>query len=78
MPDFRDCRSHMPQPTGRNRVNGLRIEVNHFPLGRCLNKPPVNHLGVEADAARWLGSGGSEQAFGVCDVNDCPLKKFGR
>ena len=69
---MKDCDSRMEQPTPRKPVNGLNVEVA-TPLPRCINKPPVNTLGVEADAIRWLASGGSELAFGVCDVNDCPL-----
>lgn len=70
---MQECDSRMEQPVGRNVVNGLRIEVPQ-PQARCINKPPVNTFGLEADAFRWLGSGGSELAFGVCDVNDCPLR----
>lgn len=70
---MRECHSRLEQPTPRRPVNGLNVEVA-TPLARCLNKPPKNHLGVEADALRWIGGGGSELAFGVCDINDCPLK----
>lgn len=74
MTDARDCSSRIEIPTPRNRVNGLRVEVG-TPSPRCFNKPPENIYGVKADARSWLGSGGSPLAFGVCDINDCPLKK---
>lgn len=68
-----DCSSRMEQPTPRRPVNGLNVEVG-TPSPRCINKPPVNVAGVKADAFRWLLSGGSELAFGVCCVATCPLK----
>lgn len=69
-----ECRSRLEQATPRRAVNGLNVEIA-TPLARCMNKPPVNVNGIAADAFRWLGSGGSELAFGVCDVKDCPLNQ---
>jgi hypothetical protein len=69
-----DCPSRMDQTTPRRPCNGLNVEVA-TPLARCINKPPVNSAGVASDAFRWLLSGGSELAFGVCDQNDCPLAR---
>lgn len=68
-----DCRSRMEQPVSRRPVNGLNVEIA-TPAARCINKPPVNRAGVKADAFRWLGSGGSELAFGVCCQATCPLR----
>lgn len=68
-----ECRSRLEQPTPRRPVNGLNVEIG-TPAARCINKPPVNANGVKADAFRWLLSGGSELAFGVCCVSDCPLR----
>lgn len=62
----------------RRPVNGLNLEAGYFPADRCMNKPPVNGAGVAADPIRWLGSGGSELAFGVCCAADCPLKNYTR
>lgn len=70
----KDCGSRMELATPRNRVNGLRVEVG-TPSPRCFLKPPENTYGVKANPVSWLGSGGSVLAFGVCDVNDCPLNK---
>jgi hypothetical protein len=70
-----NCPSRLEQPTPRRPVNGLNVEVG-TPQARCVNKPPVNVAGVPADAIRWLGSGGSELAFGVCCVATCPLKNY--
>lgn len=70
-----DCPSKLVaawQPI-RRPVNGLNLESGYFNADRCMNKPPVNVAGVAADAIRWLGSGGSELAFGICNA-DCPLK----
>lgn len=69
-----DCSSRLEQPTPRRRVNGLNVEIS-TPAARCINKPPVNANGVAAGAFRWLGSGGSELAFGVCCVATCPLRR---
>jgi len=60
----------MPRP-----VNGLVIEAGYFFSHRCMNQPPVNVAGVKADPIRWLGSGGSELAFGTCCAANCPLRK---
>ena len=68
-----DCRSRLEQPTPRRAVNGLNVEIA-TPAARCINKPPINVLGVPSDAFRWLLSGGSELAFGVCDIRTCPLR----
>ena len=71
-----NCRSRLEQPTPRRAVNGLNVEIS-TPAVRCINKPPVNALGIAADAFRWLGSGGSELAFGVCCAATCPLRNCG-
>ncbi len=55
-------------------VNGLNVEQGYFVMDRCMQQPPVNVAGVAADAFRWLGSGGSELAFGVCCCSLCPLR----
>jgi hypothetical protein len=70
---MRDCTSRLEQPTPRRPVNGLNVEVA-TPQARCINKPPENAAGMKADAFRWILSGGSELAFGLCDSADCPLR----
>lgn len=57
----------------RRPVNGLNLETGYFQEDRCMQQPPINVAGVAADAFRWLGSGGSELAFGVCGCSTCPL-----
>ena len=73
-----ECSSRLaaPEQPLRRPVNGLNLEAGYFFVDRCMNKPPVNVAGVAADAIRWLGSGGSELAFGVCCMADCPLKQM--
>jgi hypothetical protein len=70
-----ECLSRLEQPVPRRAVNGLNVEIA-TPATRCVNKPPVNIVGVKADAMRWLGSGGSELAFGVCCASACPLRGY--
>ena len=69
-----DCKSRLELAVAKRPVNGLNIEIG-TPAARCINKPPVNSAGVKANAFRWLLSGGSELAFGVCCQATCPLRE---
>lgn len=71
------CESRLTAPWQplRRPVNGLNLESGYYHFNRCMNQPPVNAAGVPSDAIRWIGSGGSELAFGVCCQSQCPLKK---
>lgn len=69
-----NCSSRLELAVPRRPVNGLNVEIS-TPAARCINKPPVNSAGVHADAFRWLLSGGSELAFGVCCQATCPLRQ---
>ena len=68
-----NCDSRIEPGLSHRPVNGLNVEIGQ-PLARCMNRPPVNVAGIEADALRWLGSGGSVLAFGVCCASKCPLR----
>lgn len=60
------CKYKVELGVPRRPCNGLNVEVGQ-PADRCMNRPP-NVLG----SIRWLASGGSPLALGVCCAEACP------
>lgn len=71
------CANRMELPVLRG-VNAWAVETGKAPMARCkLKAPGIGGTNVSdgTGAGRWLASGGSPLAFGLCSVSSCPLSR---